>query len=191
MGKQGRFRHRGNYFADRPPVCTNCQIDIREHVIRRNAVGLGECSLQQRLGNLKADEIVILVGGEASLGHLHDVEAELCADVRFGILCVRYLVTKLLLKLRKLKCNDMVYRRMTGGIGSVMREGPESEGVFVKIGGLTHEGLDKVSAAHLVRKVAEVFVSERVIAHVLDHAAAVRIGVCLAEIVVTRTGEAL
>jgi len=72
-----------------------------------------------------------------------------------------------------------------------MGQCPKSKCVFVKVLGTPHHGDNKITAANIVQQVAEVFVAERVIAEVLDNAAAVSIGVGLVEVVVRCSGKSL
>src|SRR4029077_5239130 len=53
------------------------------------------------------------------------------------------------------------------------------------------QGLNEITAADVVRQVAEELVAVRVVAHVLDDGASVSIGMSLAQIVLGGVGEAL
>src|SRR5205085_9958365 len=75
-------RHLGNYAADGVPESTHGQIDIGEYIFQFNAVGGIKSALQDRLRDLKSDEIVICVRGVAILCDLHYIEPELGPDVR-------------------------------------------------------------------------------------------------------------
>ena len=171
--------HLRNNFADGTAEGSNGHIFIRNHLFQRNAVGILEGSLQDWLGDLESDEVVIAVGGVAIFGHLHHVETEFGANVSFGIVLVRNLVAVFCAQIGKQKANGLVHRGMSHIVGRVVSESAESEGVFIQVTGFVNEVDDEIPAAHIVREIAEVFVAEGVVAHVLHQAAPVSEGVRL------------
>src|SRR5215212_8444720 len=72
-----------------------------------------------------------------------------------------------------------------------MSQRPEREGILVGVARLGYQGFDKVTAPDIVREVAEEFGGKRVVAHVLDDAAAVSVGISLSQLLFAQTGEAL
>src|SRR6202040_3606185 len=81
----GHFRDQRAYAA---PVTTDGQVNAAENIFEFHPVGLEECALQQRLGTLEADHVVILVRGIAILGDLNHVESEFGPNVGLGIVAV-------------------------------------------------------------------------------------------------------
>ena len=73
--------------------------------------------------------------------------------------------------------------RLIPAVFAVGSKRPKRKRVTVKVLGIPEKSQDKVSTPHIVRQVAEKFISVRVIAHVLDDGAAVSVGVGLAQIV--------
>src|SRR6266853_5523141 len=81
----GHFRDQCAYAA---PVTADGQVNAAENIFEFHTVSLEECTLQQRLGNLEADHVVILVRGIAILGDLNHVETEFGPNVGLGIVAV-------------------------------------------------------------------------------------------------------
>src|SRR5438067_1419317 len=71
---------------------------------------------------------------------------------------------------------------MAADIGCIVGQRSESESVFVDVAGFGNERRDKITAADVMDEIAEKAASERVIAHVLDKAAAVGVRVRGAQI---------
>src|ERR1700745_2038415 len=72
-----------------------------------------------------------------------------------------------------------------------MRQRTHRESIFVDIGGIAKQGLNKITAADIMNKVTEVLAAERVVTHVLHNAAAVCVGMSLAQIVFGSLRKAL
>ena len=81
--------------ADRKAVRANRQVLMREHILQLDSIHHGEYPLQQRLGNLEANEVVILLRGVAVLRDLNGVETEFGLEVRCLVLSISYRLTKL------------------------------------------------------------------------------------------------
>src|ERR1700752_3909540 len=78
---------------------------------------------------------------------------------------------------------------MSNVVRRVVRQRAQSESVFVQVGGIVDEIDDEVSAAHVMGEVAEVLVTEWVVAHVLYQGTAVGKGVCFLQILCAGAGE--
>ena len=72
---------------------------------------------------------------------------------------------------------------MTGNVSGVVRECPQGERVLIDVAAFEQQFLNKVSAADIVHQVAEFFAAERIVAEILDHSAAIRIGMSLPDLV--------
>ena len=134
---------------------------------------------------------MVAIGGVAILGDLHHIETEFGANVSFGIVLVRNLVAVFCAQIGKQKANGLVHRGMSHIVGRVVGESAESEGVFVQVAGFMNEVDDEITAAHVMRQIAEVFIAKRVVAHVLHQAATVSEGVGLLQIIRSGIGETL
>ena len=64
-------------------------------------------------------------------------------------------------------------------IGGVVCQGSECEGILVDVLCLVKERLDEIAAADIMGQVAEETIAKRVIAHVLNDAAPIRISMGL------------
>ena len=64
---------------------------------------------------------------------------------------------------------------MAGVIGSAVRQSSQSEGIFIQVGRISNERHYKITTTHVVNQVAEILVAERIVTHVLNHAAAVSV----------------
>jgi hypothetical protein len=84
MRLQRDLGHLGDQPADRKAVRANRQVLMRERVLQLDSIHDGEYPLQERLGNLEADKIVILLRGV--LRALNGVETEFCLQVRCLVL---------------------------------------------------------------------------------------------------------
>src|SRR5271166_6319790 len=78
---------------------------------------------------------------------------------------------------------------MTVGIGHIVREGPEREGVFVEVISIPQQGQYEIAASYVMNQVAEVLAPEWVVAEVLDDAAAIGVCVCFDNVIISRIGE--
>ena len=108
-----------------------------------------------------------------------------------GIVCVGDLFSVFGVQFGKLHRDHVINGRMSAVVSGIVRQCSQGKGILVEIGRFLHERHDKIAAAHVMHQVAEIFFTKRVVAHVLDHAAAVRIGMSLAQIVFGRTRETL
>jgi hypothetical protein len=72
-----------------------------------------------------------------------------------------------------------------------VRERSQREGVLVAILAFEQKFVDKVTAADLVRQIAELPVAERVVAKILNGRAAIGIGVRLRDLVLRKPGKVL
>src|SRR5580698_3269848 len=65
---------------------------------------------------------------------------------------------------------------MTGVISRIVRESAERKGVLVDILAFAQHFADEISAAYVVNKIAEILTAEWIVAKILNHCAAIRIG---------------
>jgi len=87
----------------------------------------GESPLQQRLGHLEPDEIVILLRRVAILGHLHRVEPEFRLQMRGVVLRVPNGIAEFGPQLRILDGNGLVDGRMAGDVRGIVRKRDQRE----------------------------------------------------------------
>src|SRR5258706_11779760 len=73
----------------------------------------------------------------------------------------------------------IVANHMALAVGSLVSESAERKGVPIQFGGIFQQGDYKIAASYIVGQIAEEKTAMRVIAHVLNNAAAVGIGMCL------------
>ena len=84
-------RHLGhvrNELADCPAIGSDSQLLVGQHLFQFHSIDDGKDPLQQRLGNFKSDEVMVLVGRVAILGHLQRVESEFGFEMRGFVLRV-------------------------------------------------------------------------------------------------------
>jgi len=132
-------------------------------------------SLQQRLGHLEADEIVILLGRVAILRDLHYVESEFCLQMCGVVLRIPDEIAVFRPQFGVLDGNGLVDGRMADDVRSVVRKRAQGKRVFVCILTLQQQFPDEVSAANVVHEIAEFGVAERVVAQILYDGASVGI----------------
>ena len=72
-----------------------------------------------------------------------------------------------------------------------MGQGSQSESILVEIRGVPEERFHKVATANVVDQIAEELVAERVVAHVLQHASAVGVGMGLLQVLFGGVRETL
>ena len=81
--------------------------------------------------------------------------------------------------------------RVTVHIRAVMRRGAERKSIFIQILRVVDQGLDQIGAAHIVRQIAVKMAAERIVAKILNDAAAVRVGVRFVELIFGSVGKTL
>ena len=81
--------------------------------------------------------------------------------------------------------------RVAVDIRAVMRRGAERKSVFIQSLRIVDQGLNQVGAAHIVRQIAEKMTAERIVAKILNDAAAICIGVRFLELVFACVRKAL
>ena len=86
---------------------------------------------------------------------------------------------------------NLIDHGMAHVVGRVMRERSQGEGIFVDVGRFTQKGAHEISAAHVMQQVAEVFLAEWIVTHVLDKATAIGEGVSVPKVLGCCVGEAL
>ena len=155
-----------------------------KHVLQLHAIHDGKHAFEKLFRYLEADEVVILLWRVTLLGHLRHVEAEFRANVRRLVLRIKNEGAKLGAKLGIGEGDRLVHRGMSGNVRRVVRQRSQSKGVLVRGLAFLHQFEHKVAAAHIVHQVAELLIAEGVVAHVLDHGAAIGISVSLAHLVV-------
>ncbi len=104
------------------PVGSECEVFIQKYARHLERIGLDECSLEQRLGDFEADEIVISFGREVALGHLPHIEREFHFQVRSWIVTIRDRSAEFAAQLGKHKGDGSIGGpRMAGVVGGIMR----------------------------------------------------------------------
>src|SRR5882762_3809352 len=182
-------RHLWNYYADRSPECLNGKIGIAEHIIQLETISSYKDAVQQLLRNFESYEVVVAVRGIPVLRDLHHVKSEFSADMRLGIIGVSSAVPKFPAQPWKFDDHYPVDGRMPGIVSGVMGERTQSKCILVQIRSFGDQVHYKVAAAHVVHQVAEVFVPEWIVAHVLNEGPTVCVSMRLAKIFFGRGRE--
>src|SRR5205814_10047580 len=182
--------HLGNNPADASAIASDSEIDVAKNIFEFQIVGFEECAFEQRPGNFKAYEVMIVIGGVTVLRDLHHIEPELSLNVRLGIVGVSDVRPELPRQLGKFNRSDAIDGGMAAGVRGIVRKRAQGEGVLVQVGRVANECFDKIAAANVVDKIAEIFAAERIVAHVLKHATAIRKGVSFAEVFFGGVGKA-
>ena len=76
----------------------------------------------------------------------------------------------------------LVHRGMSVGIGVVMGQGTQREGEFIYIAGVVDQIFYKITRAHVMQQVRKIVAAVRIVADVLNDAAAVCVGMRLGEL---------
>lgn len=126
---------------------------------------------------------MITIGCVPILRDLSYIETELGANMSLRVIRIGDLVAKLLPQFRKLQRYRPIYGGMPNVVSRVVRQRSEGKSVFVEVRGFVDEIDDEIAAAHVMSKIAEVLVAERVVAHVLHQRAAVGKSMCLFQII--------
>ncbi len=88
VGGESDFGHVGDEATDGPAVRADGEIFVGENIFQLHSVNDGKGTLEQGLGDLESDEVVVLLWGITTLGDLHHVESELGFEVSgfvFGV----------------------------------------------------------------------------------------------------------
>ena len=137
-------------------------------------VGVEKRAVEHRFGYLEADEIVVRLRRVIVFRHLHHIETELSFQMRGRVLCIGDLRAILGLQFRVHDGHRKIHRDgMAVIIAGIVRQGAEREGVLIEVLRLVNQGVDEVAAADIMHEVTKWFAAERIIAHVLDDAAAI------------------
>src|SRR5205807_5519808 len=93
-----------------------------------DAVGFEEGPLQNRLGNLEPDEVVVCVGRIAVLGDLHDIKTKLGSNVGLWTLRVSNDRTVFGPQFGEFLGNGRIHSGVAGDVRSVVGQGAQREG---------------------------------------------------------------
>ena len=119
-----------------------------------------------------------------------NIECEFGADMSVRALAVGHCVSILALELGKFKCRSRIDRLgMSDGVAQIMRERTDRERVLVNGVRVVEHPDNEISGPDVVCEVAEEGLAEGIVAHVLDDASAVSVGVGYDELVFCGTGE--
>src|SRR6185369_1993641 len=179
----GYFRRLGNYHARRATISAESKIEIGKDVLKVKAISHFESALEDRLGNLEPDEVVIVFRAIAASRHLNYIEPELSLEVRLRVFNVRHPLPIFGAQLWIKHGDRAVHRHCVPVvIGNVVRERTQSERVFIEILRFSEQRFDEVAASYVVHEVGEELASERVITHVLNNRAAIGVSVRLSQL---------
>jgi hypothetical protein len=154
---------------------------MREHVLQLDSIHDRKYPVQERLGNLEADKVVILLRGVAVLRDLNGVETELYrTDLPNLARSLGYSIAT-----PDSRPDEPQYPTCNATVR------PTREGVLVYILALEYQLANKVAAADVMHQVAEFSASKWVVAEVLNDRASVSIGVRYFDLVVRETGKRL
>src|SRR5580700_3129439 len=144
---------------------------------QRDAVGVVKGAGKQRQRNLEAHMAEIAGGREARMPELIDVEGELGADVRVGILFVRDDRAVLRFEPGKFQWDGNVNRvAMADRIANVVGERAKREGQLVDVVRFVNQVGDEVAGADVMGEIAEEPVAKGIVARVLDGGSAIGVG---------------
>src|ERR1700724_242901 len=116
----GHFR---NNLADGTAERANLHVLIGNNLAKRHAVGLLKRPFDQRLRDLKTDEVMIAVRGIVVLRYLRDIEAKFRADVRLGIVIISDFIPMLAAKFWELDGHNFVDRGVTYIVRGIVSQG--------------------------------------------------------------------
>jgi hypothetical protein len=103
--------------------------------------------------------------------------------MRRVILSVPNGITVLRAQLGILDGNSLIYSRVTGDIGGIVRKRAQGKGVLVLILTLQKQLSNEVTAPNVVHQIAEFHTAKRIVAEALDDGAAIGVTVCFLELV--------
>ncbi len=145
-----------------------------KNFVNVESVCLQKRASEERARDLEANESQIRRRCKAAFGELTDIESEFGADaaVRAFIIGNNRPVLALEIRKRDRRCR-VCGIRMPNRVTHIMRKRPNRERVLVESASLAKKIVDEIARAGVMREVTEEFGTERIIAHVLDGAAAV------------------
>jgi hypothetical protein len=150
VSPQGDLSHLRNDAADCISIGADREILMRQDIFEPQSIDDGKRAFEKGHGDLKADEIVILMRGISILRHLHHVKAELRLEMRGMIFCVSNGIPVLGAKFRVLEGNGQIDGGMSDDIRGVVCQSTEGEGVLVGILALQEQLSDEIAAANVV-----------------------------------------
>ena len=163
---------------DRPPVRSDGEIEIEEHLLDPHSIGVLKGPLEHRFCDLKADEAFVSIRSVAALRRLKHIESKLRLAVREGIVRICDGIAEFRAKLRvEQRHRDVGGHAVAIVVGREVRQRAQRERILVEILRLANQVDDEVAAADVMRQIAIKLAAERIISQVLDDAAAVSVGV--------------
>ena len=106
------------------------EIDVQEYLFQPHSIGILKRPVEQELGDLKSDELLVRGGSIAALGCLKNVESELCLGVGNRIVGISHQLAVLQPKLGIEHRNDLVdSQRVAVVVGGIVRQRSQCESV--------------------------------------------------------------
>src|SRR5438552_17219058 len=116
--------------------------------------------------------------------HLYHIESEFCFYVSRWTLFIGYNIPEFALQFRIVDRHYSIDAdRVSHIVRGIVRELSKSESIFIRVMRFRYQCLDKIPGSHIVEEVTEKFARERIISHILNDAAAIRIGVRFSKLV--------
>ena len=116
------------------------------------------------------------------LGDLQHVKPELRPDMGRRIFGVGDPVAEARAKFGKGLGHGGIHGRMSAVIGGIMRQSSQSEGQLIQVLRIGDQFGNEIPAPDIMHQVAEELAAKRIVAHVLNQAAAISIGMGVAEV---------
>ncbi len=190
--RPGDFGHLRDGSAGQLTVTEERHSNDQDLVLQLQAIGLFEGPLKKWFGNFEADPLVIRLRCGMVGDNFQGVEPKLREGVSPGAFLPGDPVPILLVQSGVENPDRAVDSDgMPLNIGNVVGERSQSKSILVDITGLLDERLNEGAAPDVVRKVTEKAAAEGIIAHVLNYASTVRVGLCLAQLLWGCAGKAL
>ena len=147
------------------------------------AVGFPKGLLENRAGNFETDEVVIAVRSVAFPRDFENVKTKFRLHVRKLVVLKQNAVAVFLPQPRIQNRNGSVGAdAMTVVVRGVVRERADGESVLGYIFCVSQQRLDEITAADVMREVAEKRAAVRVVAHILNDGSAISVGLRPAQI---------
>ena len=158
-------------------------VDIKS--IRRQ-----ESAFQKLAWHLETDKAQIRWWRKGFAAEFFNVECEFGANVTMRTLIVGHGRPELASQFGKFhRGRGIDGLGMTNRVSQIVRQGADGKRKFVHRVGIAKEPGDEVARTSIVRKIAEELLPKRIVAHVLNGGAAVRVGMRFAQLLFGRARE--
>src|ERR1700730_10000952 len=144
------------------------------------SVSINKGSCQECSGHPETDVTQIGCRCKCRIAKFVNIEGKLRSNMAVRTLVVGHTTSELTLELWKFNRGCRIDRlQVADGIAQVVRQSPHRKRVFIDGVGIPKQPCDEVTAAYVMRQIAEKLFAERIVPHILDGTSAIGIRMCL------------